>query len=299
MPAGRGKLCETCYWQGLLNKRTAINCASFTSELMAEHFNDFAIWLGNRVSSHKAAITINRYVPFFKAIENEFNTIPDYHALLVHFGAEKLRKVLLPMRWLEDIGRIVVDTIAREENSEKRRIQALLNKVGTNDIKRQLLNGYHHSLMQDSESGKTTLRSIRLALSPALSLLTLGESMKLMPPNQKVLDAYLQKSAGQRAAVSGFVNYLRDTQGVTIQIPKLDAGKAQLNRKKKLEAEMLALMKQAHRDELNREWLSVALAYFHGLPKKVGKTVPPENIIHTGDGGITVSWNGLRYWIQL
>lgn len=56
MPAGRGKACELCYWKGLLEKRTSINCAAFTTSLMADHFNAFAIWLGQDVGAHKAAI---------------------------------------------------------------------------------------------------------------------------------------------------------------------------------------------------------------------------------------------------
>ena len=113
-----------------------------------------------------------------------------------------------------------------------------------------------------------------------------------------MLDAYLHKSAGQRAAVTGFVNYLRDIHGVDIKLPKLDTRKAQLNRKKKLEVEMLALMKSGGDSLLNREWLSVALAYFHGLPRKAGKTVTEENIVVAGDGGIRITWNGVKYWIQ-
>jgi hypothetical protein len=43
--------------------------------------------------------------------------------------------------------------------------------------------------------------------------------------------------------------------------------------------------------------LTVALAYFHGLPRKVGKTLPIQNIVDAGDGNITVFFYDQKYWI--
>jgi hypothetical protein len=71
--------------------------------LMAGHFDSFGHWLGQKVGGHKAALTIHRYLPFFMDIERQWRTIPDYHVLLNHFGTQHLRRVLLPMRWMEEI----------------------------------------------------------------------------------------------------------------------------------------------------------------------------------------------------
>lgn len=296
MPAGYGKTCESCYWQGLLDKRTKINSAALLG--LSAYFELFSSWLGQEVGVHKAAITVNKFLPFFEEIESQFNGMPDYEGLLNHFGAAKLRKVELPMRWLAFVGLIEVNAELREDDTEKRRIRALLDKVAHNQVASKLINEYYQALMVDLMNGQTTLRSIRLALSPAVSLILASADKHVMPPNQKALGAYLKKSAGQRAAVSGFVNYLRDVQQVDIKLPKLGANKAQLNRRKKLEAEMLALMKAGKANVDNREWLSVALAYFHGLPKKVGITVPLEAIVESNDGGIKLDWQGANYWLQ-
>lgn len=296
MPAGYGKTCESCYWQALLEKRIRINCAALNA--MSEYFELFSSWLGNEVGIHKAAITVNKYLTFFEEIESKFNGMPDYEALLNHFGAAKLRKVELPMRWLTFIGLIEVNADLRENDTEKRRINTLLDKVSHIEPASSLINGYYQILKVDLDHGQTTLRSIRLALSPGVSLLLTSADLKVMPPNQKMLDKYLKKSAGQRAAVSGFVNYLRDIHGIDIKLPKLDAKKAQLNRRKKLEAEMLAIMKTGKANADNREWLSVGLAYFHGLPKKVGITIPLEAIVESNDGGIKLDWQGAIYWLQ-
>ncbi len=296
MPAGYGKTCENCYWQGLLDKRIKLNSAALNT--LSVPFKLFATWLGAEVGTHKAATIVNKYLSFFGEIERKFNGIPDYEALLNHFGAAKLRKVELPMRWLSFVGLIEVNAELRENDTEKRRIRALLDKVAHNQVATKLIHEYYQALMVDLMNGQTTLRSIRLALSPAVSLLLVSADLKVMPPNQKMLDKYLKKSAGQRAAVSGFVNYLRDVHGIDIKLPKLDANKAQLNRRKKLEAEMLALMKAGKANAENREWLSVALAYFHGLPKKVGIRVHLEAIVESNDGGIKFDWRGESYWLQ-
>ncbi len=104
----------------------------------------------------------------------------------------------------------------------------------------------------------TTLRTIRLAMTPAATLMLKGREKRRMPPDQTVLDSYLEQSPGQRAAASGFVCYSRDKHGIQMALPKTNSGKAQLNRKKKLEAEMLALMQEGGEGaKFRQRWLSV------------------------------------------
>ncbi len=162
---------------------------------------------------------------------------------------------------------------------------------------RAILAGYHKVMIESLKAGKTTLRSMRLALSPAAALLLKAKEMKNLPPDQKSLDAYLEKTPGQRAAVSGFVRYLRDIHGAEIALPKADTEKVQRNKRKKLESEMLQLMREGGEgEELKRRWLSLALAYFHGLPKKIGRLVSSKDIV-LDDSGMTVIVNGSSYWI--
>lgn len=298
MPAGYGKQCQKCYWQGLLEKRIKMDCATFSVPQMATYFAAFGRWLGTRVDEHKAAMTINRYLPFFIEIERQWKAIPEFSTLLAHFGTQQLRRVLLPMRWMEDNGYIVSDAVAKEEDSDRRRITATLDKYQRGSRERAILEGYLKALTLEMKAGNTTLRSVRLALTPAAALLQIAKGIDRVPPDQKALNAYLEKTPGQRAAISGFVTYLRDTHGVDISLPRPDLGKAQRNRRKKLEAEMLALMReQGEEEELRRRWLTVALAYFHGLPKKVGRNIQSVNIGGDEEGDLTVTWNGQRYWI--
>ena len=298
MPAGRGKQCEACYWRGLLEKRVVMDCATFSAPVMAEHFRAFGEWIGKEVGWHKAAITLHRYLPFFLDIEKQWKTIPEYALLLKQFGTLCLRRVLLPMRWMQEVGLVVPDGVAQEEDSDQRRIAVTLDKVAKGTKERAILDGYCNELMFDLKEKKTTLRSIRLAMTPAATLLLKGCEMGVVPPDQKALVAYLKKTPGQRAAVSGFVCYLRGIHMIEIVLPKVNPRSAQINRKKRLEAEMLEMMREhGQGDEFRQRWLSVALAYFHELPKRVGVTVLNEQIVANEVGGLTITWNGREYWI--
>lgn len=299
MPAGYGKQCQRCYWRSLADKRIKIDCAAFDASKMASHFEAFGNWLLNRVGEQKAALTIHDYLPFFLEIENHWEDIPSYKQLLVYFGAAKLRRVLLAVQWMEFVGLVVLDEEAKIADSDRRRIAVKLNSFALGSKARDLLDGYHKVLMANLKIKLTTLRSIRLALTPATALLHMADEMARIPPNQDVLNAYLAKKPGQRAAVSGFVRYLRDSYDVEIFLPKTKPSSAQHHRRKKLEIEMMALMKEPSESrQFEQRWLSVALAYFHGLNKKVGSTIP-EAFVKLHDEGLIVEWNNQSYWVPL
>lgn len=299
MPAGRGRQCEACYWRGLLEKRIEMDCAAFSAPAMVEHFRAFGEWLGKGVGYHKAAISLKRYLPFFLDIENQWKTIPEYAVLLKHFGTLRLRRVLLPMKWMQEAHLVVPDSQAKQDDSDQRRIASTLDKVGKTGKVREILDGYHQVLMLDLKDEATTLRSIRLAMMPAAALLLKGREMGRMPPDQKVLDGYLEQTPGQRAAVTGFVCYLRDKHGISIALPKANTRRRLLNRKKRLEAEMLSLMREGGEGEkFRQQWLSVALAYFYGLPICIGRHLIIESV-EPSENGLIVAVKGKSYWIPL
>jgi len=275
-----------------------MDCASFSSSEMAQHFAAFGQWLGHQVGVNKAASTIHRYLTFFVDIEQQWKSIPEYKVLLTYFGPLRLRRFLLPMRWMEEQKLVAPDSDAKKEESETRRIAAILEKLPKRSQESTILGRYHKKLLARLNAGETTLSSIRLALTPALSLLQAAEKMKCSPPNQKVLDVYLKHKPGQRAAISGFVAFLREKYQADITLPKADIGKAHRQRKKQLEAEMLEIMKEpGSEDGTDRQWLSVSLAYFHELPKSVGKKVENSDIVKHDDGSWTVTWRKQQFWI--
>ncbi len=61
---------------------------------------------------------------------------------------------------------------------------------------------------------------------------------------------------------------------------------------------MLALLQDSNDSkDFTQRWLSVTLAYFHGLPQKVGKTIEDSNILNVEEGGMMVLWEDREYWI--
>lgn len=297
MPAGRGKRCEDCYWKDTLFRRVILDEAGFSTTKMAVLFREFGIWLVTKVPAQKAALSIHRYFPFFYEIDKKWGSIPSYEKLVGHFDAEGLRRVRLPMRWLAETLRVAVDANQREEASEQRRIEALVLSLPPSPLSMKILAGYIEVLLCRMATGKTTLRSIRLSLTPAVRLLAECEADGFSVPGQLSLNRYLAKVPGQRASLTGFVSFINEHYGANVSIAR-DNKQAGAIRKKKLEADLTALLSEASTDpQFQRRWLSVALAYFHGLSLSVGKCVKDSKISVLSDGNFNVTVEGNEYWV--
>ncbi|MBU2825396.1 hypothetical protein HF283_15035, partial [Acidithiobacillus ferrooxidans] len=95
--------------------------------------------------------------------------------------------------------------------------------------------------------------------------------------------------------LTGFVRYLREAHSVDVVVPKAKDGVAQKARQRKLEREMLAMMSEGGEGEkFLRRWVSVGLAYFHGLPRNVGLAV---DVVRTDGEGIAIQVEGKSYWV--
>lgn len=298
MPAGYGSRCERCYWSELLGKRLRMGCTAFSTKIMADHFTVFGQWLLAHAGEAKAAQTIHRYLKFFCDIEKQWADIPDYRALLDQFGTAKLRRVLLPMRWMAESGLVVIDEIAKTEDSERRRVAVIQERFVPGSIQRVLLDGYLEMMYRRLKYEKTTLKSIRLAVTPAAALLgTTAENCQNGLPNQKSLDIYLSKKPGQRAAISGFVGYLREVHSIEIELPNARSVEAKRRRRKALELELLTLMVHGNNSEPCRmRWVFVALAYFHGVTCAAVRKMIDAGLVQSGSGFVIIC-ESIEYWL--
>jgi hypothetical protein len=261
-------------------------------------FQEYGDWLLMKVGPAKAAMTIHRYLPFFIEMGKAWKAVPSYADLLKHFGAEGLRRVRLPMKWLAETRGVIPDAQAREEDSEQRRIDAIMASIPHGTLAGQTLHAYRDELMKKVAAGGTSIRSVRLALRPAASLLLASDASGHDLPNQAVLDRYLIDAPGQTAALTGFANYLNRQYSLGL-IPMVNERRVKAARKGRLEAEMMELMREAKAtgvEGVQRKWVSVALKYFHGLPRTVGTSVRDDQVAIEG-GGLSVSFNGQKYWI--
>lgn len=296
MPAGLGTKCRECSFREALKRRVHFNKAAFLTERMASLYDEFATWLDEESGAHKAFLSIGRFLAFFMEMEKNWACVPSYEKLLARFGAEGLRRVNLPMRWLELRHGLVVDATAREADSERRRIAATLDSL-PEGVGKDALTEYADTLMEKVGKGRSLLRSVRLALAPAAELLRSSKNGALPCPED--LNRLLLDKPGQRAAISGFVNFLNKKHSIGLRCV-IDYEKKRRNGQISAEKELLRLMLTPPRTEtcedFKRKWLNYSLAFFHELSldtRKLGN----EDIFEHGDGSFTVHFKDKEYWI--
>lgn len=296
MPAGRGSQCEDCYWRETFFKRLAIDEAGLGSKKVAFAFKAFGTWLIQTVPSQKAALSIHRYFPFFFEVDAVWGEFPTYERLLGQFGAEGLRRVRLPMRWLVETRMVIVDATLRDENSEVRRIEAIGAALREGSIQAGIMEAFKADLDSRCTLNKMKTKSVRMALQPAAALLTMCEQEGVSIPDQATLNRYLAKVPGQRAAVTTFVTFINTLYGAGISVEK--TAQAKMKVRKRLEGRLMTLAATAsEKPQFRRQWFSVSLAYFHGLPLSAGKVAEDENVGVLPDGNFSIIVNGRDYWI--
>lgn len=297
MPAGRGNLCESCYWRDTFFKRLTLDEAGLSSLHFVLLFRAFGIWLLDQVPAQKAALAIHRYFSFFYEMEKRWNGIPIYPQLVAHFSAEGLRRVRLPMRWLLETSQVHVDSRQREDASDQRRIDAILASIPSGTPASTVLLAYKEALQVRLAGGQITLRTVRLSLRPAASLLTTQKKVEFDLPAQSDLDHYLLGAPGQKAAITGFISFINTHYSKKLLI-RVDKNKTLAIRRKKLEKEIAALVAENSRsDEFRIKWLSVGLAYFHGLSRNVGPTIAKDGISTDENGNFCILWKEKSYWL--
>lgn len=295
MPAGRGDSCEACYWGKTCRKRLMINQAAFSKPEMGRVFIEFGEWLIHAVGPKKAALKINHYLGFFLDIETTWQQVPSYPQLLHHFGAEGLRRVRLPMRWLHEEKGIEPDPKAKRLDSDKRRIRECLSSLPPASQAEKVLHGYWGQLQSRISSGKTSYSSARLALRAAASLLRNTDPKGKSLPAQHDVDDYLTATPGQAATLTGFTNFLSRQHG-TILKPVTDTTRASMQRKESLARSIIKMAKNPNNDEAwLLEWIALTIEYFHG--RKISRKAIRQKEKEAVDDGIWITIEGMRYWL--
>lgn len=278
-------------------KRLRLDEAGLSSPQFVQMFHRFGMWLVEQVPAQKAALTIHGYFPFFYEMEKRWGKVPSYAQLLIHFTAEGLRRVRLPMRWLSETMQVVVDAQERQNASDLRRIAVIVESLPVGTPAAQILAAYNSELQSRIASGRVSIRTARLALRPAASLLATYEKSGFQLPGQDALDDYLLNAPGQKASIFGFVSFMNSHHAANLVI-RVDDQKRRLMLRKQLEAEMVKLLDDQRRDdEFKAEWISISLAYFHGLPRRIGKKSKHFSISIDADGNFSVFMNGNTYFV--
>lgn len=294
MPAGRGKKCERCYWTALHHSRVQFNLNGLDDPARL-NFQAFAGWLLERVGPHKAALTIDKHYCFFKEINSKWGAPPRYEVLLNEFGAGKLRRSELAMRWLTDSGQVRVAACSRERHSEERRVESMLEELH-DPWPKQLLLGYYKVLRGRLDKQEIDLRSVRLALRPAVAILKVAKLSEGQWLTMKHLEAFWRGSPGQVAAATGFVGYLKRTYGVHLK-SKPDKHWLLQARRSKAEHDLLTLLKARTAANFESRWIAKALAYFHDLSRVSYKKLSYSTASVDSTTGFNVIHGALTLWV--
>lgn len=295
MPAGYGHQCWDCYWSRTYRKRLELNVEGFSSEIFRSEFRAYGDWLIGCVGANKAAISINRHMVFFVEMAEKWEHLPSYAELLAFFGADRLRRAQLPVRWMVEQRSLEVSEEVKLNYTEQRRIADILSSVSPGEL-RQMIDGYYDHLKAKTGGHEISWRSMRLALRSAANLLRIcNESSNLMPSTTD-LKLLLARTPGVLASVTGFVNYLNRSQDLNIDIKQSRDDAIRLMRKN-LEHELLGLIREASDGaDIIQRWVPAALGYFHGLTKFKQFSITVKSNV---DGGMIVEVGLYEYWIPL
>ncbi|TLU11247.1 hypothetical protein FD902_18970, partial [Acinetobacter baumannii] len=296
--AGCADLCDDCYWHQNLWNKFDQNQKVFESSDLKQQYENYIGWLEKKVGSHKAALYINKHTHFFIKTEIDWNqSVPTPKQLLVRLRSSGLRKFELVMQWLEEVHDIRIDMDNKKSCSERDQMEKLVQRILQPSLAYDVVLEYKNKLEEKIKRGETSIRSARLAVKPAVALMLSMEGESAQLPNLEHVKAYLAEYSGQAAALTGFINFLNENYGASIDYLKLKKSDfLKTKQKKKLEMELIALTQTDLNDsELILSWVRNGLRYFHQLPYIDALKIKTEMITEIEDG-FTVVLNGQYYW---
>jgi len=293
VPAGYGSRCEMCSLKLRLNKAVDKHSAEFTIPEIVPLYKHFCTWLVDASGLKKSTSAVYRYHKFFLEIEGIMFAPITYEMLLSKYGAEGLRRWIMPVRFLSEHFGLDINENEKLVDSEHRRVVNLMKRLPDASQVKRILDAYYQFLLGKVDKGETTIKSVRLALTPAVDLLkAIGVDDS---PTQYQLNIYLRKKPGQRAAISGFVSFMKSQYQVDWELPK-KATKSKIYARQEAELKLVRLLRNPKSNPTYRQRLLMAqLRYFHGLDIK-SKDVRLE-LKENDNKDKYVEYSGKRYWL--
>ena len=221
-PAGQGRVCQTCHYTKTLDKKVAFIAGSLTH--LNEYFVNFSKWLLNRRGLLFTATHIQNYQLYFYQIDElyeELQRMPSYEELLNRFSFATNKKHLLVHLFLNDSKLIIIDKSITDKYANFNLIEKQLAMFEKGTMQYKIIQQYYSYLCSKLSEGNLQLRSIRLALTPAIKFLQYCQNFKDPTPSMHILEGYLWLYAGQRATITEFINFLTKQYSYDLQITKV------------------------------------------------------------------------------
>ena len=297
--AGCADLCDDCYWHKNLWNKFEQNQNAFQSSYLKQQYENYTNWLEKKVGSHKAALYINKHTHFFLKTEMHWNqSVPTPMQLLAVLRSSGLRKFELVTQWLKEVHDIQIDTDNKIIFSERDQMEKLVQSILQPSLAYDVVLEYKNKLEEKIKRGDTSIRSARLALKPAVALmLSMGQESTQLP-NLEHIKAYLADYSGQAAALTGFISFLNENYGTSIDYLGLKKSNFLMTkRKQKLENKIIALTQtDLSNNKAITSWVRNGLRYFHQLLYIDALKIKAEMITETDDG-FTVVFKNQSYWL--
>lgn len=295
--AGCGDLCDSCYWHKNLWFKAKQNLNVFESNYLKNIYVQYIEWLENKVGANKAALYISKHTHFFVQTESLWNdSVPTAHQLLVALRSSGLRKFELVVLWLHEQLGIQIPVDKKNDVSEIDQLEKLIASLPQPSLGFETISAYKKQLENKIIRGKTSIRSARLAIKPAVALMMHMNQGCDQLPNLKNVKSYLAEYSGQAAALTGYINFLNENYDTSIDYLALKKSEF-LNQKQKENLERVIVKLASLNDPENvLEWVKVGLQYFHQLSYVEVLKVTFEMILKE-DSGITVLYRGQSYWL--
>lgn len=295
--AGCADLCSDCYWRKNLWKKFSQNIQLFENDFLKKQYENYIHWLTDQVGAHKAAVYIHKHTDFFIKTEILWNdSMPDIDQLLLILRTSGLRKFEMVMKWFDQVHDIKTSSLVKKECSENDQIDNLIKQLPSPSLAFDVVSAYKDKLNMKLSSGTTSIRSIRLAIKPAVSLmLSIGEDGNVLP-NLNFVKVYLTNFVGQTAALTGFINFLNDQYATNIDYISFKKSKYISNvAKVKLENELLEILGSGN--EVNHiVWVRKGLQYFHNMSYQNTFKIK-EDMISEIEDGFNIIFNEKCFWL--
>lgn len=269
IPAGAfGHKCRQCFAEATFLKRLNLNKVGFVVQI-SKLYEEYANWLALRCGHAKASrqILLDRNVFVFLDDWYRRNySFPPYERYRKELTVGQNRQNILAQKFMFEKKIISVAPDEISIATDKNTIRRIINifKADRDSLSSCIL-GYYNHLLSKYRKGLTSIRSIRLALTPASQMLYLAKKLTKVTVDQELVNQYLWLHLGQRAALTGFISYLRNQLRIDVVIKPEEYFTLARTRETKRRIRLQLLDYCRNDGQLSSKYIQLALAFYHGI----------------------------------
>jgi len=302
-PAGMGNICSKCIFKNSLEKRAIFGSKSLSFH-NTELFYKFSYWLAKRRGFVFASNALKDYYPMFFDIDKYAQKIeryPNYLELLEKFTSTKLNKYSLVITFLNEEKVLTIDLSIKEEYANRNKINKDLALFPFASHHSKILHAYHKTLCNKYIKGKTTIRSIRLAITPAVKFLEYTTYTSDKKISNGSLENYLWVYSGQKSAITGFISFLNKKYNLILKIPK---EKIKFTRPNKSKAQLKQAYITALRSDKSSQYskhslLILSIEYLHDIAIYKDIILPLHGVKQKKDGDCYIRLGSKEFYLPI